>query len=198
MASKIISNINDMTMRCIRMELDNGDFELKELPQNNNFEIKIDKIKLTLANGKFFVTYDEEVTKPYLDIWRTGVGGLVRKDFIKNDISKYYEFLTTGTKTILRKVDNEAEPEIILQFGESNFIKIGDFYFLPIKTMEKDSNYNQTGYSFSNQIEIPKEDKKQKNPKGKETEENEEEIYPMETFTKSDIDLFNYYIPEND
>lgn len=189
-----------MTMRCIQMELDNGEFELKELNPNNSFEIKIDKIKLTLSNNKFFVTYDEEVTKPYLDIWRNGVGGIVRKDFIKKDISKYYEFLTEGTKTILRKVDNEKEPELILQFGENNFIKIGDFYFLPIKTMEKDSNYNQTGYSFSNQIEIPKKEKKPKlDRKGKEIEENEEEeIDPMETFTQSDIDLFNYYIPEND
>lgn len=202
MATKAITSINDMTMRCIRMELENGDFELHELVPENIFEIKIDKIKLSLINNNFLTTYEEDVTKPYLDIWRNGVGGVVRKDFSKKDISKYYEFITSGTKTILRKVDNDAEPELLLKFGEDNFIKIGDFYFLPIKTVEKKSNYSQLGYSFSNQIELPKEEKEQelgkKGKKGKKLEDNEEELDTSETLTQSDIDLLKYYIPEND
>ena len=37
-----------------------------------------------------------------------------------------------------------------------------------------------------------------KEQKGKKLEDNEEELDTSETLTQSDIDLFKYYIPEND
>lgn len=183
------SYINEMAVKCIQDAVDDNAFELRGVEPEDISIVKIDKIKIVYLNGKFTMHYDVDVDKSYLDSWRADVGGVYRDDLKTNNVKDYYILTTFGTKTLVKRLDAEKDAYIILKFGETKLIQISDFYYLPIKTVGKDMSFVSYSSSFNNFIKDGQDEFIDI--------DKEEEVYDEPTYSKEDMDLMNYYIPDN-
>lgn len=187
--AKIKSYINDMAVKCIQDAVNDNAFELRGIEPEDISSVKIDKIKVMYLNDKFTMYYDVDVDKSYLDSWRADVGGVYRDDLKHNNIKDYYILTTFGTKTLAKRLDAEKDAYIILRFGEGKLIQISDFYYLPIKTVGKDMSFVSHSSSFNNFIQDEHDEVIDL--------DKDEDVYDEPTYSKEDMDLMNYYIPDN-
>lgn len=189
--------INEMTVNCLQSAISNDEFEINQINLEDISRIKIDKIEIRYSLHNFVMYYNDEVNKDYLETWEKDVGGVVRHDLKKDDISSYYILKTYGSKTLAKRL-NEDNSDIVLRFGSSKLLKIGDFEYLPIKTVEPDKSFLSSSYVFNNFISV--EEKKDTDKKLKKNGSSyiDEEDYEEETYSREDMDLMSYYTPDNE
>lgn len=187
--------INEVTVNCLQSAISNNEFEINQINLEDISRIKIDKIEIRYSPNSFMMYYSDEVNKDYLETWKKDVGGVVRQDLKKNDISGYYILKTYGSKTLVKRL-NDSDSDIVLRFGSSKLLKIGDFEYLPIKTVETDKSFLCSSHEFNNFItmeETTDSDKKKARDSYIEEGDYEEEMYSQE-----DMDLMSYYTPDNE
>lgn len=189
--------INEVTVNCLQTAISSNDFDITQIQWDDISRIKIDKIEIRYAPHNFIMYYNDEVNKDYLETWKKDVGGVVRKDLKNDNISSYYVLKTFGSKTLIKRL-NDDDSDIILRFGSSKLIKIGDFEYLPIKTVESDKSFLCSSHVFNNFItaeENADSDKKNKKASDSYIEEGD---YEEEMYSQEDMDLMSYYTPDNE
>lgn len=198
MIGKRTKYINQMAVKCIREAIKDGQFTLEPMNILSIKRIKIDKCEIVLSgDGSFYFSNDEDATREYILMWRDDVGGVLRNDIKAKKFDKYYEIITYGTRTLLRKVDEEEDGDIVLRFKSDNMLKLGDFLYLPIKIIEKDGSYWSNASNYNNIIEAEEEEEDDKK-KSLEDELEFDDEYEDYRMSKEDEELENYYIPKEE
>lgn len=187
--------INEMTVKCIQTVIDSNDFEMSPVELTDIARLKIDKIEIRYSAHNFIMQYEPEVDKLYYDAWLKDVGGVVRKDFRNDDIDSYFVIKTYGSKTLAKKLDSVSDADIVLRFGASKLLTIGDFQYLPIKTVESDKSFIYSSYVYNNFIDS--EDNQKLDKESNMDSDIEFEDYE-DNYSQEDMDLMNYYTPENE
>lgn len=187
--------INEMTVKCIQTVIDSNDFEISPVELTDIARIKIDKIEIRYSVHNFIMQYEPEVDKLYYNAWLKDVGGVVRKDFRKDDVDSYFIIKTYGSKTLAKKLDSANDADIVLRFGAPKLLTIGDYQYLPIKTVESDKSFIYSSYVYNNFIDS--EDNQKSDKESNMDSDIEFEDYE-DNYSQEDMDLMNYYTPENE
>ena len=198
MIGKRTKYINQMAVKCIKEAIKDEQFTLEPIDILSLKRIRIDKCEFVLlGDGTFYFYNDEGVTNEYITMWRDDVGGVLRNDIKKKKFDKYYEITTYGTKTLVRKVDEEEDGDIVLRFKSDNMIKLGDFLYLPIKIIEKSGSYWIDSASYNNVIEV-EVDESEEAKKSLDDDLGFDDDYEDYRMSKEDEDIENYYIPKEE
>lgn len=194
--AKVKTYINEITVNCIQNAINNNEFESSSIKLEDVSRIKIDKIEIRYSPHNFMMYYDTEVNKDYLDTWKKDVGGVIRNDFKKDQLDDYFIIKTFGSKTLAKRL-GESDSDIVLRFGSTKLLTIGDFQYLPLKTVDLDKTFLSSSYVFNNFIDvISNEDKKREHSNNNVFDEDEEDC--NNEFSQEDMDLLNYYTPESE
>ena len=118
-----------------------AEFVLNGHYQFNNVEyFGIGLVKVVKHGDSCMLVLPEEVNKTYMKEWNNDIGKLMSRDFRRNDLSRYYEFITSTTRTILRRID-ESDLDEFNELG-FNHVKFGDFSYTILKRVPVDDLYS--------------------------------------------------------
>ena len=134
-----------------------GKINLKEYSFKNIEYFSIGLIDVMKHGEKCILDLNEAVNKQYLTEWKKDVGGVISKDFNKNEApGKYFELIFDSKKTLLRKTSQEELENFSKNGFSYDYVKIGDFYYIIIMQRDLDTEYSTSISSVYDEDDIVK------------------------------------------